>query len=333
MSVTRRSLLLGAAGLALPLAPSRAADPNRFFRIGSGSSGGIYYPLASLLAAAISNPGSEQDCAVARVCGVPGLIAVAQTSTGSLENLQELAAGTVESAFCQADLAQRAVEEGLEGLPVEAGAGLRVLAYLYPEYLHIVVRRGLGVQRLADLAGLRVSLGPPGSGTHVDALAFFGAQGLGADNIQLQSLSPVAEAAALRNGALDAFLFIGGAPANLVQGLAAEQLITLLPIVGAGEPEVMPGFLPGVIDAGVYQGIGATPTLSTGALWLTTDSLPEELAFAIVRALWSPATMNFLEANDPGLARQISLDRALTGIGVPSLHDGAARFYRDAGLL
>lgn len=339
MAPTRRSLLIAAAAAPAALAALRGrsmAEETTFFRIASGSSGGLYYPLASLLAGALSNPLGSGDCPSGELCGVPGLIAVAQTSDGSISNLQALTAGLVESAFCQADLAHRAYRGSLAGILPEGARNLRVLAYLYPEYLHLVVRRGHALRRLADLTGRRISIGAEGSGTAIDAFLLLETVGITAANTELVQLSTVASAAALRRGDIDAFLLVSGVPANVVADLAHTDDVDLLPIdltVAAKAVRALPGFEKAQIDPGVYHGIGYTPTLSTGALWLADASLSDALAHAVVETLWSPATADFLALNDPRLAAQLSEKRAVSGVGVPPLHPGAVRFYRQAGLL
>lgn len=62
--------LLAAATALTPVA--QAADM-QFFRIGSGSAGGSYFPIAGLIANAISNPPGSRPCDKGGSCGVPGL--------------------------------------------------------------------------------------------------------------------------------------------------------------------------------------------------------------------------------------------------------------------
>ena len=68
------------AGLALSaslIAGTASAQDMAFFRIGTGGTGGTYYPIGGLLANAISNPPGSRACDEGGSCGVPGLIASA----------------------------------------------------------------------------------------------------------------------------------------------------------------------------------------------------------------------------------------------------------------
>lgn len=338
--LTRRGLLLGAGALGLTAGQGRArageASARRFFRIASGSSGGMYYPLAGLISAAISNPTGDGDCSVEAVCGVPGLMAVAQTSAGSLDNLERLLSRQVESAFCQADLALLCAKGEVAGLPLDLGKRLRAIGYLYPEVLHVVTRKGAGITLLADLVGKRVSLGARGSGTDRDAAVFLESFGLAKGSVARANLGSVAAAREIREGKLDAFLLVSGVPANTVSSLAQDQLVSLLPLSGIGVDRFVhlrPPYRASIIQSGIYPHVAATPSLSVGALWLVTEDLPAELVYEITRSLWSQSTTDYLAQNDTPLGPQISLDNALTDIGTPPLHQGAERFYEEVGLL
>lgn len=348
MSVTRRRLLerglafaagLGAVGMgvgrALGEKAAVAADDMRFFRIGTGSTGGTYYPVGGLLAAAISNPPGSHPCEQGGACGVPGLIAVAQTTEGSVDNVLRMAKGALESALCQADVAYWAATG--QGGFTERGAvpGLRVITNLFPELLHLVVRRGAGIRSVKDLAGRRVSLDTEGSGSRVDALLVLAAYGLDPRKMDVVALSSGESAEAIRRQELDAFFMVAGAPVSVIEELADENLIDLLPI-GGPEAELITkeyAFLaPDLVLAGTYANIPATPTLSVGALWLVSLAVGADLVYAITATLWNEATRQLLDAGHPRAA-QIRLETAVKGVAEPPLHPGAERYYREAGLL
>ncbi|MEO1190742.1 MAG: TAXI family TRAP transporter solute-binding subunit [Pseudomonadota bacterium] len=338
MPLTRRRLLQAGTGLALTLGPASQlhAIERRYFRIASGTTGGVYYPLARLIAAAISNPAGVANCQVGALCGIPGLIAVAQTSTGSLDNLQQLAEGDVDSAFCQADVAARAFTIGLAETDQAPFTGLRVLSHLYDEVLQVVVRLGAGIRSIADLAGRRISLGPVGSGSRADAEHLLALAGLSGDAVERFNLPPVQAAAALREGELDGFFTTSGVPANAISSLADEGLIDLLPIEGSLAEALMAsrsGLRMTDIVPGTYHRVELTPSLATAALWVTTEGLPEDLAFALTQTLWDPASLAFYASSGLATARDLEPARALDGIGTPPLHKGAGAFYRQQGLL
>ena len=77
--------------------------------------------------------------------------------------------------------------------------------------------------------------------------------------------------------------------------------------------------------------MGATRTLAVGALWTISDKASADLVYGITRALWHPSTRSILDQGPPA-TRQMRLTNALKGVAIP-LHEGAARFYREKGLI
>lgn len=308
-------------------------DP-RFFRIGTGGAGGTYFAVGGLIANVISRPPGSRPCERGGSCGVPGLIAVAESTEGSVQNVNRIADGRMESGLVQADIAYWAYrgEAGFEERgPVEK---LRVIANLYPEAMHIVVRRNAGIPDIGSLEGKRVALGARQSGTLVDARLILDAHGLSDTDVTPFYYSVDAAAAALRNGEIDAFFFVAGTPAPAIATLAEGSPVGLLQI--AGPPAIAlreryPFFQTAVIAPGAYTGVLATQTIAVGAQWVVSADVEEELVYEITRALWRPENRRLMRTGHPQM-RQITLDSALTGLSIP-LHPGAERYYREAGLL
>ncbi|MGB7183333.1 MAG: TAXI family TRAP transporter solute-binding subunit, partial [Burkholderiaceae bacterium] len=155
--------------LALTLLFAGTAHAQSFFRIVSGSAGGNYFPMAGILANAISNPPGSRPCEKGGPCGVQGLIAIAQSANGSVANVNAIQSGTAESGLAQSDVAFW----GYNGTGVFEGKKklekLRFLASLYPEHIHIVLPKDSPVKTLKDLEGKRIGVGLPASGAQVGA--------------------------------------------------------------------------------------------------------------------------------------------------------------------
>lgn len=328
----RSAGVLLAAGVLLTSLAVPAQDL-QFFRVGTGSSSGTYFPIGGIIASAVSNPPGSRECSRGGSCGVPGLIAIAQSTHGSVANVMAIAEGTLESGFSQADVAYWAYTGS--GIFEQKGAieSVRAIANLYPESIHLVVRRGSGIRKVADLKGKRVSLDREGSGTRGDALLILAAHGLTPDDIEAESISVGAAADKLRSGDLDGFFFIVGTPANAVSALAEDNLITLVPINGPEADalrKAYPFFAADSISSGTYLNVPQTQTLSVGAQWLVSADVPEELVYRITKALWHDTTRRLLDTGHPK-GKQILLETSLNGIGIP-LHPGALRYYEESGL-
>jgi len=319
--------------MSLALVPASAQDV-QFFRIGTGAVGGTYFPVGSLIASAISKPPGSRPCEQGGSCGVPGLIAVAQTTQGSVENITLINRGELESALAQSDVAYWAFYGDNMFRADGPRDDLRAVARLYLESVHIVIRKAAGIRSVAALRGKRISVGAEGSGTAINAGIVLGGFGLQPSDYVAHHLGPSASADALRNGSLDAFFFVGGHPVAAVEDLARDVDIALLPVTGAKVEALLrdqPFFSPFSIPAGVYDGVPATATIGVNAQWLVSARLDADLVYNITAALWHESTQRLLQRGHPE-ARLIRLERALDGIAIP-LHEGAARYYREKGLL
>ncbi len=313
---------------------SAHAQEMRFFRIGTGGVAGTYYPIGGLIADIISSPPGARPCDKGGSCGVPGLVAIAQSSNGSVANVNGIKSGDLESGFVQSDVAYWAYN----GTGIFEGKGkvdnLRAIASLYPETIHIVTRKGAGISSVRDLKGKRVSLDEPGSGTLVDARIILQAFGLSEADIQPEYIKSGPAVGKIRDNQLDAFVIVAGYPTGSVVELASSVGCDLVPVDG---PEVdallqkYQFFAKDVIPAGVYEGIGETPTISVGAQWVVGAEVDEELVYGITKALWSPTARQLLD-HGHAKGKSITLATALDGIGIP-LHPGAERYYREVGLL
>lgn len=333
MTMTRLAKLAAAALIACG-ATVVGAQEMSFFRIATGGTAGTYFPIGGLLANAISNPPGSRPCEEGGSCGAPGLVATALASNGSVANINGIAGGSIESGFSQSDVAYWAFTGTgvFEGKP--AVDGLRTIANLYPESIHIVARADSGINSVADLKGKKVSLDEPGSGTLVDARLILAAYGLAETDIEPEYLKPNQAADLMRDGNMDAFFFVGGFPAGAIAELATSRAIKLVPISGPEADAVIEEygfFATNTVPAGTYEGVAAdVETLAVGAQWVTGADQDEELIYQITKALWNDNSRRLLDSGH-AKGKEIRLETALDGVGVP-LHPGAARYYREAGL-
>jgi len=320
MMISRRHALQGAASLsALAAMGGPAFAQAKFFRIGTGGTAGTYYPIGGLIANAISSAAVN---------------ASAVASNGSVANVNAIVGGASESGFSQSDVAAWAYTgTGIyQGKPkVEE---LRAIANLYPETIHVVVKKGLGAKSIADLKGKRISIDEPGSGSLVNAKAVLAAYGIGDGAYKAENLKPGPSAEKLKDGALDAFFITGGYPLGALTELATTTGFELLAVDGPQAAKLLKDFgffAEDTIPDDAYKGVKGVKTLSVGAQWVTSAKIDADLVYEVTKALWSDKTRGTL---DTGHAKGKAIQKAtaLKGLGIP-LHAGAERFYKEAGLL
>ena len=310
-----------------------AAQEIRFFRIGTGDTGGTLFAVGSAIASAISNPPGSRPCARGGSCGVPNLVAVAQSTEGAIENVQAIASGLMESALVRADVAYWAYYGTGPFAAQEPLSDLRAIANLYPAVVHIVARQDQGISTVSDLAGKRVSLGLKGSGTPANAQAILAAYGLLVDDVDASYLDSGLAADDLQAGEVDAFFAIGGLPIEAVEDLAWRTNTVLVPVEAAPRDEITsfsPFLAEAEIPAGTYSQIGLTPTVAVGTQFIVSAAADDDLVYEITKSLWHERTRELL-ASSHLQARQISIEHALDRLAIP-LHPGAARYYREQGI-
>ena len=310
-----------ALAVAALVVASGAAQAQVFFRIGTGGTAGTYYPVGGMIANAVSQPGK--------------IVVTAQASNGSVANVNGIAGGALESGFSQADVATWAqtgtgLYEGKPSVP-----GLRLIANLYPESVHIVARKGAGIKSVADLKGKRVALDEPGSGTLVDARLILAAYGVKESDLKPEYIKPNQAGDKMKDGSLDAFFFVGGAPAGAIAELASSGTgIELIPIDGPQADalrKASPFFAVDDIPADTYKGVPAVRTLAVGAQWVTSDKADANTVYEITKALFSDATQKTLQAGH-AKGKWITKENAVKSAGIP-FHPGAEKYYKEAGLI
>ena len=310
------------------------AQDARFFRIGTGGIGGTYYPIGGIIASAISSPPGSRSCDEGGSCGVQGLVAIAQTSGGSVANVDAVATGRLDSGFVQSDIAYWAYTGTGTYRKKKPRKTIRAIANLYPESVHVVVRTKTGVKSMRDLKGRRVSLDEKGSGALVDARLILEAFGLRERrDLKAQYLNSESAALRLAAGKLDAFIAVAGYPMASVQLALGKSDAQILSLTGKPIEQLLAKykfFSRDTIPSDVYGNAEPIPTISVNALWIVPEAADEELIYQITKAIWNEKSRKLLdEGHSKG--KLIQMSTALQGVSIP-LHPGARRFYREVDL-
>lgn len=265
----------------------------QFLSLGTGSTGGIYYPLGGAIASRLSIADSVRQY-------------TAEVSGGSVENVNRLGAGQTDIAMAIASTVYQA-QRG-EGDFEQAISGLRAVAPLYPNLTHILVPGASEARSVADFAGLRVSVGAAGSGTEQLSRHLLAGHGLTYDDISPRYLSFTESSSALRDGAIDAAIISVGYPAAAVLEASTTGSIRLLGV----DPETLaemlaehPYYSAGDIPAGAYPGVDATvPTLMVMNWIVAMETLDGEVVEILLNIMQDDRVS--LEQVHP-MAKQIDL--------------------------
>lgn len=310
-----RALLLACAML-LACCPAAAAEAEIVML--TGNTGGVYYPLGLALSKIWERT-------------LPNTRVVVQSTQASVENFNLLQQRRGSFALGQGDVMSDAFKGNAEaGFPSSRNR-LRMIAALYPNYLHVVALKQAKVKSVYDLRGKRVSVGASRSGNELNARLLLGAAGMSYADLRRVDFVPYNDAVALmRDGQLDAVIVSAGLGVKAVVELAAAVPVDVVPITGELIARSDGVFSPVTIPAKTYA--GQPQDVHTAALinFLVTHSeVPDQLVYAAIKALYE--NLPELQASHVA-AKDIVRERALASRPI-ALHPGAERYFREAGLL
>ncbi len=316
----KRGFIIALAAIAA-LGVNGAVAQQKTIAIGTGGTGGVYYPIGGALANLISK-------------NMPNTQATAQVTGGSVDNLKLIGSGQSEIGFSMADAALDAIkgEDKFKGNPVQ----LRTLMVLYPNIMHVVSIEGAGVDKVSDIKGKRVSTGAPGSATEVMAFRVIEAAGLDKDKDMKRERLSVAESVnALKDRKIDAFFWVGGLPTAAVTDLGATpgvkiKLVDHSDLVDKMNAKYGNLYAASTIKAGVYPGQDKDNKVT--AVWnilVTDDKMSDQQAYDVVKLMVeknADLVAVHQEAKSFSLANQVK-----TNSSVP-WHPGAVKYFTEKGV-
>jgi len=285
--------------------------------IATGGTGGVYYPIGGGFAEMINNH-------------IDGAQATAEVTGASVENMGLIMRGDADLALVLADTAYQAYTGtgDFEGRQIE---NTRALASVYPNAVQLVTLTESDIHSIADLAGKRVSVGAPGSGTELNARALLEANGVSYSDFTPQRLNFNETADAIRDGDIDAGFWSVGPPTSSILNLAATRDIRLIGLSDeeiANAQEVEAVFAPYELAAGMYDGMDeAVQTIGIPNVLVVNADMDEELAYQLTQLLFE--NTDELIAVHPA-ANDTTIEFTMSSTPVP-LHPGALRYFEEVG--
>jgi uncharacterized protein len=289
---------------------------NKNLSLLTGGTGGTYYPLGGQIGKIISD---NTDMNI-----------TPQTTGASAENMETLRTGEAEIAFSQTDIAAYALEgkEMFKGKPIE---NIQAISSLYPETVQIVTTADSGIKSIEDLKGKSVSVGAPGSGVYINAMQVLEIHGLTSKDIKAQNLSFDESTDGIQSGTIDAVFLTAGTPTGAVEALSAQKDVVLLPI-SADKIDALiekyPYYAKETIPAGTYKIKNDVNTVAVKAMLVVTSDLDKDLVYEMTKALYEN-TSKITHAK----GEFITPETALEGLGEMELHPGAAKYFKEKGVL
>lgn len=297
-------------------APSRG---NVMMTFGTGDTGGSLYPAGAALSQLWTN-------------SVQGVKCNTQTSTGSFQNVQDVASGAVDVAVATADVVLSGYNG--EGKFTEALDNVRVIGAVYTSVSSGVALKDSGLKYVHDLKGKRVAVGPAASATENSCLDAFKVMDITAENTSLENLGLGDGADSVGDGIIDAAFGFAGLPIGGQLNLAATKDIVVLDYTQEEIDGILAGneaYIQATIPAGTYTGQDYdTMTFGVKCLVIVSADMDESLVYDMCKAMNENSAD--LAAGNAILNEMQDPSFLCTNMPIP-LHDGATKYYTEQGLL
>jgi len=305
---------------ALAAAGATFAQDKVTISIATGPTGGVYYPLGGGIANVLSKY-------------VPGYAANAESTAGSVANIQLMNQKKSDLALSMADAAW----DGYKGQGKFQGGNvpLRALMVAYPNRMHVVTVEGTGINKFADLKGKRVSTGAPNSATELMAARVLEAMGLTNDDIKRERLDPGKSVDAIKDKKLDAFFWVGGIPTSSVTDLGASpgmklKLVDHADAVDGMNKKYGPLYVRDNITPKSYPGQEQPNQVAT--VWniiIARADMPDQVAYNIVKTIFEKRDDLILVHKE---AQNFDLKNQSAAAASIPYHPGAAKYFAEKGV-
>jgi TRAP transporter TAXI family solute receptor len=257
-----------------------------------------------------------------------------EASGGGLDNLNFLYDGEADLGFAVTSIMYESYN-GTGSFEGRANEKLRVVAGLYYNPNQLVAAKDSGIESMADIAGKRFALGAPGSTTLVESELHLEAAGVAYPDGFTPSYVGFTEAIDLiRNRQLDAAWIMAGVPNAAVTEItstAGGRLVSIDEDVIDSLMEQYPWYARYTIPAGTYAGQDADVTTTAIKLCLFCSAdLDDDIVYELTKTFWEH--LDEVMATNAALSAVTAEDAVTALAGLP-IHDGAARYYKEIGLL
>lgn len=288
-----------------------------FYTIGSGSTGGIYFPLANAISRLVNSKIKEYNLMV-------------ESTGGSLENIQLLFLREFQLGLVQSDIFYY-VYKGEGNFKGKSFSDLRGILSLYPEMVHIIVRKDDNINTLYDLKGKRVVVGKKSGGTYYNVSKILKVHEMGMGDI-IEINDPYTDVVdRFVHREIDAVIITAGIPTPFINELGDKMPIKLLSIMDEKLEQIKQQFgyfSPGIIPSGTYP--GQTEDIKTAAV-TALIVCHKDFSHVFVEKMLTVIfeNLSYLKIAHPRGA-DISLEKALEGMGGEEfIHPAALKFFRS----
>lgn len=259
--------------------------------------------------------------------------ASSQASNGGIDNLNQVADGEAQVSIAISSNCYQSLH-GTDSFEGYANEKLRVIGGLYFNPNQVVVTEKSGITDLAGVKDKHFAVAAAGSSVEGECSNHFTAAGLRyPDDIRCEYIAFSDAADMLQNETIDGAWIMSGIPAAAVSQACSSgcRLLDIEDDILKELQESYPWYAPYTIPAGTYP--GQDEDVHTSAIKMVmfcTADLDEETVYHLTRTFWENIDqLGQAQSSLMGLTPE----DAVKDIANLPLHDGAARYYTEIGVL
>ena len=312
----KKTILISILCLILAIAGTATAKTT-FISLGTGGTGGIYYPYGGGVAEIWSKY-------------VKGVKAVAEVTGASVENVKLAHKGETVIGEVMGDVAQA----GFSGTGKFNGKkhDIYSMAIMYPNLLQVVTLKKSGITNIEQIKGRNISSGSPGSGTNFMAEAVFKALGIPLDSYSDSRLSFTESANALRDGTIEVGVWSVGPGTSSILDLATTHDIHIIEFTPAQTQKILAAnanYSSVDLAGGVYRGVDEpVATIGVWNVMICQASLETDMVYSLVKALYEHN--DYLLKIHPS-ASYTTPENAVKYSPIP-LHPGTIKYLKEKNI-
>jgi TRAP transporter TAXI family solute receptor len=324
LALTAATVLLAAGVTAGGFGDRASAAEQRFITIGTGGVTGVYYPTGGAICRLV-NKGRKEH----------GIRCSVESTGGSVFNINTIRAGELDMGVAQSDWQYHAYHGSSKFKDAGPFTDLRAVFSVHPEPFTVVARADSGITTFEDLKGKRVNIGNPGSGQRGTMEVLMEAVGWTTDDFSLASeLKSAEQSKALCDNKIDAMVFTVGHPSGSIKEATTSCDSVLVSVTGSAVTKLVSEnayYRMATIPGGMYRGSDQdVQTFGVGATFVSSTGTSPEVVYEVVKAVFE--NFDDFKKLHPAFAVLKKEEMIKDGLSAP-LHDGAAKYYTEAGLM
>jgi uncharacterized protein len=319
-----KKFFIAGAALAGGLVLAQSGGAAEFVTIGTGGVTGVYYPTGGAICR-LANKSRKTH----------GIRCSVESTGGSVYNINTIRAGELDMGVAQSDWQYHAYHGTSKFKSKGKFSGLRAVFSVHPEPFTVVARKDSGIKNFMDLKGKRVNIGNPGSGQRGTMEVLMEALGWSKSTFALASeLKSSEQSKALCDNKIDAMVFTVGHPSGSIKEATTSCDTILVEVSGAAVDKLVSDndfYRTATIPGGMYRGnANDTKTFGVGATFVSSTKTSTNVVYNVVKAVFE--NFSSFKKLHPAFNNLKKSEMIKDGLSAP-LHDGAAKYYKEAGLL